>query len=221
MRIFDAILGKKPSTQEQGGQGDIVHALPMGLRLGGCVAFDQMMYRAASGAFTSQLPDGHQPIQCYGHAPLGDGAELHRFYVEDDAYLQVMTVGQSVDAIQAFVFHETRNPPTKAAFQQFVTSGDLLGPEEIEYLGKTWYRVTSHDSPGRVPPMAFDEVLYRGMPARKDDDLTHYAVVYGRHIQEIDREELLLITAEDSGPNDFCITFAIGLALTQADLEIT
>jgi len=59
------------------------------------------------------------------------------------------------------------------------------------------------------------------IPLRRDDDLTHYACVYRRDVPEVAGEEFLLVTGEDSGPHDFCITYAIGLDLTEADLNIT
>jgi hypothetical protein len=69
--------------------------------------------------------------------------------------------------------------------------------------------------------MAFDEVLFRGTPPRRSDDLTNYTVVYGRPVPELDRDELLVVTAEDSGPNQFLVSYAVGLDLTEADLDIT
>lgn len=201
--------------------GDVRHPLPLGLRVGGRVQFDRTLYRVAPGAMTAELPAGHQGIACYGHIDLGDGYAMHRFYLDDDAYLQVMTCGGQVESIKAFVFHETVNPPTLEHFRQFVGGHPHLGAEAIDYAGHRWRRVTSPDAGPRIPPMAFDEVLYRGEPPRRDDDLTHYAMVYGRDVPALAREELLLVTGEDSGPNQFCVTYAVGLDLTEADLDIT
>lgn len=201
--------------------GALRKPLPLGLRVGGRVQFDRTMYQVAPDAMTAELPTGHQGIACYGHIDLGDGYAMHRFYLHDDAYLQVMTCGDAVESIKAFVFFDTVNPPTKAHFQQFVSGNPHLGAQHIEYAGRQWTRVTSADAGPQIPPMAFDEVLYRGEPPVRDDDLTHYAMVYGRHVAELDREEFLLVTGEDSGPNDFCVTYAVGVDLTEADLDIT
>lgn len=220
MSWFDRLTGRGRSTPPPA-PGAIRHTLPLGLRLGGRVQIDCTMYRVAPGAMTEELPEGHQGIECYGHIDLGDGYAMHRFYLEDDAYLQVMTCGELIESIKGFVFHDTVNPPTKAHFQQFVTGNPHLGAQEIEYAGKRWYRVTSPEGGAHIPPMAFDEVLYRGTPPRRDDDLTHYAMVYGRGVPELQREEFLLVTGEDSGPNEFCVTYAVGVDLTEADLDIT
>ena len=58
-------------------------------------------------------------------------------------------------------------------------------------------------------------------PPRRDDDLTHYAMLYRRALPGLDRDEFLLVTGEDYGPSEFCVTYAIGLDLTTADLDIT
>lgn len=223
MSWLDRMFGKGGQAPAlSAATGDIRHALPLGLRMGSRIRFDRTMYQVAPDAMTAELPDGHQGVECIGHIRLGNGAELHRFYVEDDAYVQVLETGDTVEAMQAFVFHQTVNPPSKAAFQQFVTTHAHLGDYEIEYAGKRWTRVTSAEAGNvHIPPMAFDETLYRGRPPRKDDDLTHYACVYTRHVPELDRDELLLVTGEDYGPAEFAITYAIGLDITEADLDIT
>jgi hypothetical protein len=74
--------------------------------------------------------------------------------------------------------------------------------------------------------MVYDEVLYRHgqhqhEPARRDDDLTHYAMLYSRDVPELSREEFLLVSAEDSGPNEFSVTYSVGMDLTTADIDIT
>lgn len=222
MSWLDRMLGRaRADAAPPAVGGGLLDALPLGLRVGGRVAFDRTLYRVAPGAMTAELPDGHQGVACYGRIDLGDGYAMHRFYLEDDAYLQVMTCGAAIESIKAFVFHDTVNPPTLQHFRQFVAAHDHLGAQDIEYGGHRWSRVTSPEGGAKIPPMAFDEVLYRGQPPRRDDDLTHYAMVYGRPVPELDREEFLLVTAEDSGPHQFCVTYAVGLDLTDADLDIT
>jgi hypothetical protein len=201
--------------------GAIRHALPLGFRVNGRVAFDTLVFRAHPDALTVQLPEGHQGIPAYGHIDLGAGHALHRFYLDDDAYVQVGTAGELVEGIKAFVFVETVNPPTQAGFQHFIQTHEHLGAESIEYMDRRWQRDFSGEARGRIPPVVYDEVLYRHDPPRRDDDLTHYAMLYRRPVSELDRDEFLLVTAEDYGPSEFVITYAIGLDLTTADLDIT
>lgn len=224
MGFLDRVLGRTPSDAAHAlpPPGALVHALPLGLRIGGRIQFDRTLYSVAPGAMTEELPAGYQGVPCYGHVDLGDGYALHRFYLDDDAFLQVSTVGDDVEAIKGFVFHETVNPPTKEAFRAFVMEGDHLGAAAIDYAGHRWLRVTNSTAGNaRIPAMAYDEVLYRHQPARRDDDLTHYAMLYSRDVPELAREEFLLVSAEDSGPHEFSITYSVGVDLTTADIDIT
>jgi hypothetical protein len=197
------------------------HALPLGFRINGRVALDTLVFRAHPEALSAQLPEGHQGVPCYGHIDLGSGYALHRFYLDDDAFVQVSTCGDLVEGIKAFVFVETVNPANQAEFQRYVTGHDHLGAASIEYASRRWQRDFGEGGAARVPAVVYDEVLYRHDPPRKDDDLTHYAMLYRRPVPELDRDEFLLVTGEDYGPNEFCVTYAVGLALTTADLDIT
>ncbi|MBN7138049.1 hypothetical protein A7A76_02980 [Lysobacter enzymogenes] len=197
------------------------HELPLGLRINGRVAFDTLTFRANPQAWILRLPEGHQGIPCYGHIDLGGGHALHRFYLDDDAYLQVSTANGQVEGIKAFVFNDTVNPANQAAFKRFIQDSPHLGAASIEYAGRTWFREFGDDVAERVPPVVYDEVLYRHDPPRRDDDLTHYAMLYRREIPELDRDEFLLVTAEDYGPSEFVVTYALGIDLNTADLDIT
>lgn len=224
MRLFDKLLGRAPAdaASKPAAPGALAHELPLGLRIGARIQFDRTLYGVAPGAMTEELPAGYQGVPCYGHVDLGDGYALHRFYLDDDAFLQVSTVGGDVDGIQGFVFHETVNPPTKAAFQEFVMKHAHLGEASIDYAGRRWERATpSTAGEQRIPAMVYDEVLYRHQPPRRDDDLTHYAMLYSRQVPGLEREELLLVSAEDSGPHEFSITYSIGMDLSTADIDIT
>lgn len=224
MGLLDKLLGRTPAPPAKAlaAPGAPVHAMPLGLRIGARIQFDRTLYAVAPGAMTGELPAGYQGVPCYGHVDLGDGYALHRFYLDDDAFLQVSTVGGDVDGIQGFVFHETVNPPTKAAFQAFVTDNAHMGASEIDYAGHRWSRLTSERAGSeRIPAMVYDEVLYRHQPPRRDDDLTHYAMLYRREVPELARQELLLVSAEDSGPNEFSITYSVGMDLNSADIDIT
>lgn len=225
MGWLDRLRGKPPQADVVGAKipGAIGHALPLGFRINGRVALDTLVCRAHPGALTAQLPEGHQGIPCYGHIDLGSGYALHRFYLDDDAFVQVSTCGELVEGIKAFVFVETVNPANQAEFQRYITEHEHLGAATIDYAGRSWQREFGDDdgAAARVPAVAYDEVLYRHDPPRKDDDLTHYAMLYRRAVPELDRDEFLLVTGEDYGPSEFCITYAIGLALTTADLDIT
>lgn len=223
MGWLDGLFGGKKQQAPEPATLPFAHELPLGLRINGRVAFDTLPFRAHPQAWTLRLPEGHQGIPCYGYIDLRGGHALHRFYLDEDAYLQVSTASGQVEGIKAFVFQETVNPANQAEFKRFIQDHPHLGADRIDYAGRTWYREFGDQlgAGGKAPPVIYDEVLYRHDPPRRDDDLTHYAMLYRREVPELDREEFLLVTAEDYGPSEFVVTYAIGIDLTTADLDIT
>lgn len=223
MTFFNRLFGKPAAIPVAPTQArDAMRfPLPLGLRIGARITFDRTMYQVAPAAMLGELPGGFQGIPCIGQIDLGDGTVQHRCYVDDDAYLMVQTIGGDVDGLMGFSFAETVNPPDKHAFQDFIMTHAHLGAPEIDYGGKRWQRQINTTASGRIPAMVFDETLYRYDPARKDGELTHYAMMYQRDVPELDRSEFLLVTAEDSGPTEFCITYAVGVDLGVEDFQIT
>lgn len=221
MNWFKRLMGKKAPDDGPVSVIDGIE-LPIGLRLGGAVAMDPMLFSAAGEHLGFAAPRGHQLIEAYGRIDLGAGAFLHRFYLSDDAFLQVNTTSGVVDEMKYFVFHETKRPAHQAAFQAWVKPGSELGSGEVEIGTQLYQRVWGDTGLQTwVPPVVFEEQIYRGRPPAKDDDLTHYAMLYQRHVAAIDRVESLLISAEDYGPNEFCVVYSLGLDVTTADLDIT
>jgi len=196
--------------------------LPLGLRLGGAVALDSLLFSASGGQFGFVAPAGHQLIEAYGRIDLGGGALLHRFYLAEDAFLQVNTTSGVVDELKYFVFADTRQPANHAAFEAWVKPGSALGNGSVEQQGRHYQRVWG-DAPLSqwVPPVSFEERVYRGRPPKQDDDLTHYAMLYQRKIPALERMESLLISAEDYGPDEFCVVYSLGIDVSSADLDIT
>lgn len=217
MSWLDRLRGKSDTPAP----GALTHALPLGFRVNGRVALDTLFSRAHPDALTAALPEGHQGIPCYGHIDLGGGHALHRFYLDAEAYVQVSTNNDAVEGIKAFVFVETVNPANQADFQRYITGHEHLGAATIDYAGQHWQRDFADDAGARAPAVVYDEVLYRHDPPCRDDDLTHYAMLYRRALPGLERDEFLLVTGEDYGPNEFCVTYAVGLDLTSADLDIT
>ena len=225
MGWLSTVFGRKDATAAAGAApvsriGNV--ELPLGLRLGGAIAIDPMPFRVAGEAFLFAPPEGHVIIEAYGAVDLGGGAFLHRFYLTEDAFLQVNTTAGAVDEMKYFVFHETRNPPTPAAFRAWVEPGSLLGAPTLDVDGRHYRRVWGETPDARwAPPVVLDEKVYRGRPARLDYDLTHYCMLYRRDVPGTDRGETLLVSAEDYGPEEFCVTWSVGVDVSTADLEIT
>ena len=222
MSWLDGLRGKRSRDDDAPVRAIAGVELPLGLRPGGAVALDPTPFQVAGSEFGFVPPRGDVLIEAYGQIDLGAGAVLHRFYLSEDAFLQVNTTAGAIDGMKYFVFHETRNPDNQAAFRAWVEPGSLLGAQAQEIAGRRYLRVWG-DSPGRawVPPVAFEERVYRGRPPVLDYDLTHYAMLYQREIPALGRTESLLVSAEDYGPAEYCVVYSLGIDVTTADIEVT
>src|SRR5580698_5292196 len=123
--MFESFLQKKPVAAGP--------KLPLGFRLGGAVAIDDVVFRANKGAYAFEPPAGNQIIEALGTVDLGAGSHLHRMYLTDDAWIQVGTTSGEVDDIKLFVFADTRNPSTKDEFVRWTQDGSELGSQQIAF----------------------------------------------------------------------------------------
>lgn len=195
---------------------------PLGARLKGAVTIDALPFRLAGDAYGFACPPSPQIIEAIGVVDLGDGAMLHRLYLTDDAYLQIASTNGSVGDTTLFVYVDSTNPANQAAFRAWVESGSQLGASTFDVGGRTYQRVWGEGPDVRwTPPVAFDEKVYKHDASIMDYDLTLYSMLYERAVSQTGRNELLLVAAEDSGPDTYCISYALGVPLTPADFEIT
>lgn len=203
---------------------DAENAFPLGARLKGAVAIDALPFRLAGEAFGFECPQGPQIIEAIGVIDLGDGAQLHRLYLTDDAFLQIATNGaagseRSVGDVALFVYVDSVHPANQAAFRQWVQQGSLLGAESYALANRQYHRIWGEGD--WSPPIVLDETVHKTSASLKDYDLTLYSMLYERTPDGVDRNELLLVAAEDSGPNQYVVSLALGVPLTTAEFEIT
>jgi len=195
--------------------------LPMGFRLGGAVRIDNVMFRANANAFAFDIPADDQLVEALGQVDLGGGSHLRRLYLTDDAWIQLSMTGDDVDDMKLFVFAETRNPPTRMAFQRLAETGSEVGQSSIDYRGHRYQRVWSQETTGWVPPIVYDENVKHMPGGEKDFDLTHYSMLYQREIPSLPgRYEYLFLTLEDYSAEEFLYVVSLGFDITSADLVI-
>lgn len=203
------------------------NAFPLGARLKGAVAIDALPFKLAGEAFGFECPASPQIIEAIGAIDLGEGSQLHRLYLTDDAFLQIATSGvpgseRSVGDVALFVYVDSIHPANQAAFRQWVQQGSLLGAATYTVANREYHRVWGEGPDQRwAPPIVFDESVHKTSAGLKDYDLTLYSMLYERAPDGADRNELLLVAAEDSGPNQYAISLALGVPLTTAEFEIT
>jgi hypothetical protein len=212
--MFD-LFKKKTATP------DAKPELPLGFRLGGAVRIDNMMFRANAGAFAFDIPADDQVVEAIGQVDLGGGSHLCRLYLTDDAWIQLSMTGEAIDDLKLFVFDDTRNPPTKLAFQRLAQPGSEIGQPSIMYKGHRYDRVWSGDAAGWAPPIVYDESVKHPPGGEKDFQLTHYSMLYQRPIPGMEgRFEYLLLTLEDYSADEFLYVISLGCDIGTADLVI-
>ena len=201
------------------------NAFPLGARLKGAVLIDATPFKLAGDAYAFACPEGPQIIEAIGVIDLGNGSKLHRLYLTDDAFVQIPTSGdggeRSVGDIALFVYADSLNPANQDAFRRWVEPGSALGAPTYTFAEREYRRVWGEGADGWAPAVALDEDVYKSSATTKEYDLTLYSMLYEREVEGGGRNELLLVSAEDSGPNDYCISVAVGVPLTLADFEIT
>lgn len=214
--MFESLFGAKST-------GPAAPALPLGFRLGGAAAFDDVLFKAHPDAFGFTPPAGNQIIEALGTVDLGGGTHLYRMYLTDDAWIQVKTTSGAVDDIKLFVFSDTVNPTNAAAFRQWVEPGSQLGQPQIDVEGRRYTRVWGDTPAGQwAPPVVYDEKVTHPKGGEADFDLTHYSMLYQRELPQLPgRFEYLFVTAEDYGPDRFDVVYSLGTDVTTADLSIT
>jgi len=191
--------------------------LPYGARLRGAVTFDDLTGKLGASAFNFDWPESPQTIEAIGDIDLGAGNRLYRLYLTDDAFLQIATVNGEPGDVNLFVYAESINPASKDAFERWCTAGRL--PDYT--LGEASYRRVWGEGEGMAPPVPLEESVYKKNLTTADYDLTLYSMLYSRELPGMDRNELLLVAGEDSGPTDFVISQAVGIPLSTAEFEIT
>jgi hypothetical protein len=191
--------------------------LPYGARLRGAVQFDDLLARLGAAAFNFDWPSSPQTIEAIGDIDLGAGNRLYRLYLTDDAFVQIATSNGEPGDVNLFVYAESINPSTKAAFERWCTAGRL--PEYT--LGDRTYTRVWGEGEGMVAPVPLEERIYKKDLVTPEYDLTLYSMLYSREIADMQRNELLLVAGEDSGPDDFVISQAVGIALSTAEFDIT
>ncbi len=192
-------------------------ALPYGARLRGAVRFDDLLGKLGADAFNFDWPSSPQTIEAIGEIDLGAGSKLYRLYLTDDAFLQIATSNGEAGDVNLFVYAESINPSSKDAFERWVTAGRL--PDYT--LGGCNYRRVWGEGEGTAQPVPLEESVYKKDLTTREYDLTLYSMLYSRELPGMERSELLLVAGEDSGPEDFVISQAVGIALSTAEFEIT
>ena len=170
-----------------------------------------------------ELPTDSNPqmIDAQGLIDLGDNVHLHRFYCEEDYWLQIKQSGgadeySSFDEILLFGFGDVISPTTQAEFEEAAAP---IGEKTYVYADKTYTRVFGTESSETSACPEFTERVY---PEKADSyEVKHQVMMYSREIPGSDRPELLLVSVETDQTNSIRIVHSVGVELHRSDLTIT
>lgn len=190
-----------------------------GLRLGGFVSVDSLPFQLQAEHLAFVAPQGSQQIEAYGRVDLGAGAELQRYYLSDDSWIQLSTTAGSLDDLKLWTFAATRTPATRTDFDRWLAAGSDIGQETLRYAGHEYRRVWGEQA-AWAPPVCFEERVYTGTDNVPEYTTVHHCMLYERKVTAAARMEYLFVSAELTG-EDYSVVYSIGVDITQADLSVT
>ncbi|RFA24733.1 hypothetical protein CAI21_20500 [Alkalilimnicola ehrlichii] len=217
--FFKKAYRARKEEQQRSGEAEASAQAPYGLRLSGFVELDGLPFQLNKGEFVFSPPAGSQRIDARGAVDLGAGCLLHRFYLTDDAFVQVNTTAGNVDDLKFFVFDDTKTPSNAESFAQWLGEESVIGRETIEHRGKTFFRVWGDEGQQKAPPVTFDEEVFTGSDSVPEYTVSHFCMLYEREVEGAERLEYLLVSAEQTG-EEYCVVFSVGVDVSEADLDI-
>lgn len=231
--LFRATTQKQP---EQSSGRPVAAGLPTGvsqedlegLRLDGRVNIKLIGLRAHPDALFRWDDDAYHHIAAVGHVDLGQGAELVRFYLDNDTWLQANIENGQVLEYKLFDFYRVAHL-SDAEFDYLINGEDKqsdgLGAQSIPLASTsdeartcTYQRVWGNNDSVWSPPVMFEEQVMttESLTARS---VTHHAMLYERTIQDAERLEYLLLSAEDDGEGSFMLVQNVGVDVASIDID--
>ncbi|MDB4836943.1 YjfK family protein [Marinomonas sp.] len=192
----------------------------MGLRIGGSFEIDSLLMRMVEsdlvidGAATSYI------IKAVGTAEL-DGTYVFRFYTDDDAFLQVISEGntqdESVVDVKLFHFYDTQDIASQSIWDTLLNN--KIGTASYELEGHTFQRVwtsaSDYHNPVYMQESTYDET---GDMSSTDQ----FVMLFEREISDGLTESLFLSAeeSEQAGGLNRCFVLSTGITLTSSQLTI-
>ena len=182
------------------------------LGLNGRVTIDPLFVKTHEEDLLSPVQEPNQEIEAVGVLDLGDDNIMYRYYLTEDAFIQVNTENDEINDLVIFTYLDSINPDNREDFESYYDEGGKIGEPTWTVDGKVFERVW-----GRAP-IALQEKVHK---VDHNYELDLYAMLYQRSIPGTDVKELLLVTAEDSGEDEYVVSLACGLSLNRSALDVT
>ena len=176
------------------------------------VTIDPLFVKTHAEDLLSPVQEPNQEVEAVGVIDLGDDNVLYRYYLTEDAFVQVNTENDEINDLVVFTYIDSINPDNRRDFERYYLEGGKIGEATWAVDGKVFERVWGH------APLALHEKVHK---VGHSYELDLYTMLYERAIPGTDAKELLLVTAEDSGEDEYLISLAVGLSVNQMALDVT
>ncbi|MCC5903551.1 MAG: DUF2491 family protein [Halomonas sp.] len=199
-----------------------------GLRLDGRVNIKLIGLRAHQDALFKWNDDAYHHIAAVGHVDLGQGAHLVRFYLDNDTWLQANIEHGQVLEYKLFDFYRVAHL-SDAEFDSMINGEDKkpdsIGAHTItlkatseEARTCTYQRVWGNGDSLWSPPVVFEEhvITTESLMAR---NVTHHVMLYERTIEDTERMEYLLLSAENDGEGGYMLVQNVGVDVASVDID--
>jgi hypothetical protein len=222
MNFFQKFMLLFSSKKEEPQVPQITH--PLGLTLRSLVSMDGGFSMLTNGSSKVRGFGPNQSVCAKGVINLGQGVNLHRFYLEEDEFmLQVKTSGGAdnyVDEVILFNYDSLVSISTEAEMNRLAGRGSLIGLPTYEFGEQRYERMWGTEQ-GLAELVRMQETV-----TTKDETygVQHLSMLYTRDIDLKGRKEFLLFSVEETeGEEGELVTqlsTALGITLFANDINV-
>ncbi len=198
---------KKPETPEV-----------IGLALGGSFTIEPMFFKTTEPSLIIEGASPSQVIQAVGVVQLDDQNRIVRYYTDDEGFLQVVQYGKDdagVSEISLWYFYDTK-AIAESDWDETLKTGVVSADGHYELEGYTFNKTFEDNAP---IPLVEKTYHLDG----KISETTQFIMSYNRTLEDIDGDELLLISAEERVNKQFNtvereLVYSTGVVLNKIDI---
>lgn len=200
-----------------------VPAVIENIRLGGYASVDT--FKIKLGDFLFEANSAASSIEAYGVIDLGEGEKLHRYYLYNDHFIQVMTHNDDIIEIMYFSYDHS-DSLTESFVRNFFDIPEQQFNKSLEYRDKTFEsKMVELGANGQevIRPIHMSEnVTKRTSDGFETYTVEHFMQLYRRNVQgNINEDEYLIQGVEEYEDNSHMMVYALGINVIEKDITIS